>query len=419
MYDQSFNLNSLARELRKNDFIVLKQLRDPHHKEEQIARAVQRASTGFMGHALLGRSLLKGKAVYFIKDFSDELVLRKISRNILRAINVSYPNRDQLVANIKTLISEGLAYRVYRLDLKSFYESIEISSAINVISTCTQLSIPTKRFVTEILEHHRSLGYPGLPRGIGLSAVLSELVMRDCDKKISQMAGVFYYGRFVDDIIIITNRVEDEKTFLRSIKNAIPKGHQLNGNKQKICLASKNVKPTVPPASVIDFDYLGYKFNVHEPMPILKKKDGTYFRDVWLDIAESKVKKIKTRIVRSIIAFNNDGNYFLLELRLKYLTSNFSVPDAQRQQKRLAGIYHNYWLIDPARSASLKELDLFLQNSIRSGHGKIFGIFFSKTTDAQRRRLLSHSFTRGFNKRTYLHFPKETLLEIQRCWHYA
>lgn len=422
MYDQSFNANSLARELRKSDFIKNKRLRDPKFREAQIELAVQRAVTGFQHHTLLSASDLKGKPVFSIKSFADELVLRKISRNIIRISRIKYPNRDQLVSNIKNMISEGVSYRVYRLDLKSFYESISTELATHSIDQLSHLNIPTRRYVNEILSNHRTQGYPGLPRGLGLSAVLAELILKDFDKMASTINGVYYYGRFVDDILIITSFSGEEKTLISKIKKLLPTGLLLNSSKQSIEFAKNNVDPFKPPASakrVLNFEFLGYKFTVYEPIQEKKNKPGSHFRDVCLDIADSKVNKIKTRIVRSLLAFIENKDYDLLELRLKYLTSNFSVTDAERQQKRLAGIYHNYWLTDPDRSSALPILDSFLRKAIISSNGIVFEKFFISSTHLQRRGLLKNSFTRGFKNKTYLHFPKEVLSDIQRCWDYA
>ena len=44
----------------------------------------------------------------------------------------------------------------------------------------------------------------GLPRGLNISATLAELYMKDFDHNIVTTDGVFYYSRFVDDIIIFS-----------------------------------------------------------------------------------------------------------------------------------------------------------------------------------------------------------------------
>ena len=84
MYDQSFNSVSLSRELRRGDFVFLKQLRDPDYRAGVIAQAVGRSHSGFEGYDLLSTTTLKGKPVFFPADFSDELILRKIGKNVER-----------------------------------------------------------------------------------------------------------------------------------------------------------------------------------------------------------------------------------------------------------------------------------------------------------------------------------------------
>jgi hypothetical protein len=272
------------------------------------------------------------------------------------------------------------------------------------------------------LEHHQTLGFPGLPRGIALSAVIAELVMRDFDIAASTYPGIYFYSRFVDDIIIITSGLEPQKPFLRAIKKLLPNGLCLNQSKLSVETAENCVIPakqtTSPHPPVLTFEFLGYKFIIREPI-LSKKNPGMHFRDVQLDIADSKVKRIKTRIIRSLIHYNRDRNFDLLHQRIKYLTSNFSVFEPDRQQRRLAGIYHNYWLIDADRSTALTELDHFLRKALISSDGEIFEQFFSRTSDKQRRQLMQNSFCNGFNQKIYLHFSKNDLTNIQRCWKYA
>lgn len=421
MYDQSFNSVSLSRELRRGDFVFLKQLRDPDYRAGVIAQAVGRSHSGFEGYDLLSTTTLKGKPVFFPADFSDELILRKIGKNVERLTGVQHPERDQLVANLRALISEGLPYRIYRLDLKSFYESITVDLAQDAVCNTPLLSIPTKRHIEAILAHHCASGHKGLPRGIGLSAILAELVMRDFDRAVCKIESVYFYGRFVDDIIVLTNGLEDAKFFLQNLRKKLPDGLILNQKKQQVLSASKDVAPfgsTGMPTTVLAFDYLGYRFNVWEP-PKVHQRPGDHFRDVWLDIADTKVSKIKTRIIRSLIAYLSDEDFDLLEARIKYLTSNFSVLDSSRERKRLAGIYHNYWQVDVVRSKALLELDQFVKKAIISASGKIFDAFYTKTSDQQRRRLLANSFIRGFKKKSYLYFSRDQIIKIQRCWNYA
>lgn len=419
MYDQSFNLVSISRMLRKSDFLNAPRLRSQNIRAQAITDAVERVNQGFANSTFLSKAKVKNKFIYRITSFSDELVLRKIDANIKRSIKIPSASRDSIIANIRSLLSEGVAYRVYRLDVKSFYESFSASEIIASISNIPKLSPLTKRMAGEILRHHGNSGGLGVPRGLALSATLSEIMMLPFDTKIRETAGVFFYSRYVDDIIIITGGNEVESKFIEAISESLPTGLYLNNNKTKIQTASKNVLPfqsIQPPPNVLEFEFLGYQFTVCEPP---KSDDRQPFRVVHLDIADSKVKKIKTRVTRALISYCKNRDFDLLETRLKFLTSNFSVLDADRERKRLAGIFYNYHRVDSNSSRALKELDNYLKKLALSGRGTVFDDFFCKTTVAQRRRLLRFSFDRGFREKTFMHFSRETLKLVQECWMYA
>lgn len=420
MFDQSFNQVSISRMLRKSDFLSDPRLRSQSIKAQKIAAAIERARQGFSGITFLSETQVKKKTIYRVENFSDELVLRKINTNIKKFIKTPNTSRDTIIASIKSLLSEGVAYRVYRLDIKSYYESFNTEEVTSTIASTPKLSLLTKKMVKEILTQHTSNGGLGIPRGLALSATLSEAMMLAFDKKIRELPEVFFYSRYVDDIIIITSGNESEENFKKSASKLLPNGLNLNEHKTRACLAQNDVQPykntQPPPAAVLTFEFLGYQFTVYEP---LKSNDRSPFRVVNLDIAESKVKKIKTRMTRALISYCNNRNFGLLEARFKHLTSNFSVLDADRERKRLAGIFYNYHRIDIESSKAIKQLDSYLKKTALSGHGTVFDDFFCKTTVAQRRRLLKFSFERGFREKTFIHFSQENLKLLQECWAYV
>lgn len=420
MFDQSFNQVSISRTLRKSDFLITPRLRNQTIKSQIITSALDRAGLGFEGYDFLSSTKVKKKTIYRIKNFSDELILRKINKNIQRNMKLPNANRDSIIANIKNIISEGVSYKIYRLDVKSFYESFQFEDVISAIWKIHKLSPATKKMVKDILTHHVRSGGLGVPRGLALSATLSEIMMLPFDKNIRSQPGVFFYSRYVDDIIIISSGNEDGNKFTNLISKLLPKGLQLNEQKTRVRRASQDIKPykhnTAAPDDVLTFEFLGYQLTVREPV---KTNERSPFRDVYLDIAESKVNKIKTRITRSMISYCKDRNIDLLETRLKFLTSNFSVLDADRERKRLAGIYYNYHRVDLEESKALTELDDYIRKAILSGYGIVFDDFFCKTTAAQRRRLLRFSFSRGFREKTFIYFSRNNLKLIQECWTYA
>jgi hypothetical protein len=421
MYDQSFNAKSLERQIRKSDFTKLKQLRDANYRSQQLAQACQRANSGFGNFDSIKLSKIRSKTVCKVTKYSDELIIRKINNNLIELAKIKHIDRDSIVESIKSMLKEGTEYRIYRLDIKSFYESIQPTTAIEKMEEIKQLSLPTKRYIKEILSAFTATGNTGLPRGLSISATLAELLMRDLDEKIRKDSGVYFYSRYVDDIIIITNGSENKKKFLRLIKNSLPAGLSLNSQKQTTKERAALHKDKFSQYFIhnsspyIEFEFLGYSFRITDPDRDHKKTP----RKVTLDIAHSKVNKIKTRIIKSLLDFNKNKDMQLLDRRISFLCTNFSIIDSDRDRKRLAGIHHNYHQVDLETSKALPELDKFLSKIISSGQGTVCDSFFILTSNTERRRLLRWSFIRGFGEKKYLNFSKKNLSEIQRCWVYV
>lgn len=420
MYDQSFSYSAVRSVLRKSDFSTLKHLRDPDEKDKAIHKAIHAASSNFDNANPLAFTLSGGKKINRIAEFSDLLVVRKINQNLRFLAKTSFPSRATITSNVRSILSEGVPYKVYRLDIKSFFESFTDKQISSCLSKIPLLGTRTVNLIHHILSQNGA----GLPRGLSISSTISEMLMADFDHKIRSLPQVFYYARFVDDILIITSATESEKRFLTLIEESLSP-HTLNPKKLETPPALAPTKPldkskTTPPRStLLQIEYLGYSFAVYEPWIDKGIKNGNHFRDVSVDIAEVKIKKIKTRIIKSIRSYCRNLNFDLLKARLKFLTCNFSVIDKNRDQKRLAGIYYNYHMVTASESRALMDLDGFLRSAILSAHGPVFSDFFSKTTKLQRRQLLKISFSKNFKKEAFVHTSPKVLNKIQECWSHA
>lgn len=417
MYDQSFSYSAVRSVLRKGDFSTLKHLRDPTEKDKAIREAVHAASSNFGDANPLAFTLSGGKKINRVAEFSDLLVVRKINQNLRSLARTSFPSRAIITSNVRAILSEGVPYKVYRLDIKSFFESFTDEQIASCLNKIPLLGTRTVNLIHHILTQNGS----GLPRGLSISSTISEMLMADFDHKIRSLPQVFYYARFVDDILVVTSAAESEKEFIALIEKTLYP-HQLNPKKLEKPPALDPVKPldksktTTPKSTLLAIEYLGYSFSVFDPWIDKGIKNGNHFRDVRVDIAETKVKKIKTRIIASLRSYCSNLNFDLLRSRLKFLTCNFSVIDKNRDQKRLAGIYYNYHMVTASDSHALTELDRFLRAAILSARGTIFSDFFSKTTKLQRRQLLKISFSKNFQKDAFVHTSPKTLNKIQECW---
>lgn len=411
MYDQSYNARTLATELRRKDFRKFAPLSMEAYRSQLVQRAFESADTLFHGLNPIRRVHLKKKDAFEIAKTEDDLVVRKLARNLRRFINGPQRGRNFLVRNVQRMLEEGVPYKVFRFDVKSFYESVSDASISEVAATHAAIDPRSKQLLAALMKQFRDGGGGGVPRGIGLSAVLSELAMAPFDQAISRESGIYFYARYVDDILIITHNEQTDHELTRKVTETLPQGMSLNPKKNGGMHASDRVSTKTPGKFIGSVEYLGYKFSVFDP----SSKERSPFRRVQVDIADSKINKIKTRIVRAFVAFAQDKDATLLQDRLRLLTSNFAITDVNTGRKRLAGIYHGYpQLTEPY--SSLVVLDAFLKAALLSGKGRLFATTHALLTPGQRRSILRLSFLRGHNEHRFVHVHPVRIGQLQECW---
>lgn len=421
-FDQSFCLKTLAQVLHKRDFLGVNKTNQTQFREELLMGALRSANSSFDYPFMpLASFPLRGKTVFKLVRHQDELVERKLICNLKSCASIYLDGRDQIVKKLKLLLEEGVPYRIYRLDIKAFYESFRRCHVVDVLSKIKGMSPQSGSLMECLLEVHEKLGGEGIPRGLSVSAFLSEVLMQDFDQKVRWDNDVFYYSRFVDDIIIVSSTRENHKDFLTKIEKFLPPGLELNPTKKSVVEILSKVKADASKHApvLLKFDYLGYEFLVKNPtkQQAGKVKDADLLRVVHVDVAQKKIKKIKTRIVRSFLSYSKTGDWELLRDRLTFLTHNFSVYNPKAGGKKIAGIFYSYPLV--AKGADgLRELDRFLRCAVLAKKGRSFPAVNAKLTGKQRRQLLANSFERGHSNRSFVHFSATRIAQIQSCWIY-
>jgi len=408
LYDSTFNTETLGRMINAHDFHKYSSPSTPLNKNSEISAAVHLVSTGFNAPPLKSYAL-RGKTIYQPADLPTNLVLRKITSNIERVTRVKQQNRLDILRRISGLCKEGVPFCVHKIDIKSFYESIQRESLLQSLQGDLPSSPTTLKLLTSFFKSLTAQGITGLPRGLGISATLSEYLLRDFDRSVRSLQDVDFYARYVDDILVISRNIDHAKRLQCKIIELLPSGLSSNQKKTKY-LIFPDTKSTSSDSK--RFDFLGHSFLV----PGLSGKIAK--RVVKVDIAEQKIKKIKTRLIKSIQQYNKDLTFSELEKRIRILTSNYYFYDYKSERYRGSGIYHNYQLID-ASSESLVHLDSFLRHALTSGKGKIFHTFKTSTSNHARSRLLKYSFQRSFEKRIHFSFKNDELNSLMRCWKYV
>lgn len=346
-------------------------------------------------------NIKKVNEYYLTNDLPNKLVLRKLNDNLKRLYKDEQANRRIIISQIKTLLEESCPFWILKTDISSFYESINRSRIIEKFQNDSMLSYQSMYLLNKLFSNELLNDTTGVPRGLNISATLSEIYMRKFDKWIRRYEGVYYYARFVDDIIIFSNNEKSIESLKENMDLKLAElAEGLITNKSKTqSFDGSNIKPDK------SLEYLGYKF--------IKKKSGKKV-DLEISIADKKINKIKTRIVLCFLDYTKNKNFHLLEKRIKFLTGNYSIRKSMDGNDLRAGIYYNYLHVNNYNIFT--ELNTFYRKILYS-RNKNFGEKLSiSLTIEQKERLNKYCFKTGFLDKTYNSFTHDEMSNIIRCW---
>ncbi|MDY0143591.1 MAG: antiviral reverse transcriptase Drt3a [Bacteroidales bacterium] len=355
--------------------------------------------------------LLKTSKFYLTKKLTDILILRKLNDNIKRLYKEEQSNRRLIITQVKNLLEETCPFWVIKTDIKSFYESIERNRIVEKLQNDSMLSYHSVLLLNKVFDNKELIGSTGVPRGMNISSTLSEIYMRKFDKWISRSKSVYYFARFVDDIIIFSNSLNDALELIKNLNpklNELAEGLTINKSKTELfdgnTLKRLNVNNGKYIGCVKNLEYLGYKFTK------TKIDKSTY--ELKISIASKKVKKIKTRIVLALLDFSKNKDFELLEKRIKFLTGNYSIKKSFKGDDLRAGIYYNYMQVNDL--SVFDELNNFYRKALFSKSDK-FGNKINLTKN-QKVALTKYCFKTGFQLKIYNPFTSLTMKQVIRCW---
>jgi hypothetical protein len=335
-----------------------------------------------------------GKDLYTVDNISEYFfAINQVQHNVSRLFNVKQSNRNSIVQQLISLLSDKFPKAVVRTDISNFYESIDHATILKSVNQDNLLSPKSRKIINQILRSYKDLSGSdkGVPRGIGVSAYLSELFMRKIDRLIRATPGVIYYARFVDDIIVvlIPNPNEQPRDFLEEIKRTI------EINSTVLTNPAKTFQKNIYDSSSCNFEFLGYEFIV---------KDGT----VKTKLTTRKLKKIETRLDLVFTEYINlsvvdeRSARKMLVSRIRFLTGNTRL--ANNKSKILIGIfYSNSYLTEMAQ---IKHLDNLLKKHTNT----------RLTSVSLKKRLSKYTFLEGFKNQRFSSFSGKQLREIMKIW---
>ena len=362
---------------------------------------------------------IKNNDIYQAKLLDDDVVISKLDYNIRSIYKVKQKDRHTIVKQILSLLKEHTPKYIYRLDIRRFYESVDIEKVCERLVSDNILSSQSEYVTLEYLKTIKGSAIKGLPRGIGLSATLSELYMKGFDKDISNNQSVIYYTRFVDDILVIASKRLNIKN---EIISYLPKPLELNWSKTKVtkimrchcdevckcpsvCICWNKCQCGKLPENKKSFSYLGYEFEFPEVI-----HDKNHSKKVHVGLSKSKFNRTKNRIHLSFKDYEINGNFKLLNNRIRFLTGNHCLSRTKSRTDIIkSGVYYNYIHLDVLDRYD--ELDKCLDVYINSWKSTKVCL-----NDKHKNELRKYSFVSGFKNKITTKFSASQLNKIKGCW---
>lgn len=409
MLNQTFDAKTLLKLTTKRDIIKFKLGRDTTEYNDSLEDVAFHINSNDFSFDSLNFYNHKGKSVYTINSAAEHYALKKITDNIRRIYKISFSNKDEIVNQVVNILADTSPYNIIRLDVKDFFEKINFSHIIQKLESDNILSDLSLRILKKLKEKLPP-GFIGIPRGLSVSSVLSELFMEEIDKTIRSIKSVYFYARYVDDIIIISHSNEVSIELFENIFST--KGLSLNEKASHIKIPAINKMD-----KLLKFNFLGYDYIIHNDM----QNDG--LRQLTIDISSKKLKKIKTRIIKSVLSYSHNHDDSLLINRIQFLSGNYIVNTDKNNRKIYSeddsstlrgGIYYSNKLVNTKKN--LSSLNKFLKNLLFCSKKNAIGSAVSKIPISIRRDLISYCFVSGHTYAICHDFTSENIKKIKDCW---
>ncbi|MCK5475372.1 MAG: RNA-directed DNA polymerase [Candidatus Pacebacteria bacterium] len=323
----------------------------------------------------------KNKKIYKIMNLEDKFVMKHIQRIFEKTYKVKQANRYLITSQIKNILDSKLNFYIFKTDIKEFYETIDSNILIKKIKNDNLFSPDIKRILENLLIQSSKVSSEGkgILRGLGISAFLSELYLRTFDKIIKSTDGVIFYGRYVDDILIIsTKNMVGNSKFKDFFTDKLKLDNfrlEINKTKTKEFNFNEN----------IDFDYLGYRF--------FKSCSD---KRIKIDISDKRYKKYKRQINNIFNLYEVDTMKYgvcrslneLVLKRVKYITLNTRIE--KKGKKIYVGMHFNNLLI--TEKNVIISLDEILVEQINKS---------ILLTEKMKNKLKKCKFTNGYDKKHF------------------
>lgn len=233
---------------------------------------------------LISKGRDKNPRVLSIPTIRDKITLKAIADFLVQTHEeaVSRELVHTKIYNIKNDIFSNKFDTFLKIDIQNFFPSINHDQLLKIIKRkihvkafliLLEQAIKQKTILKSTKETKKYSETKGVPQGLSISNILSDIFMQDIDKKYKSFSGIKYY-RYVDDILILCKQGE-EKLFYKKIEKDFKKKYlvihdlQKGSNKTDYGLISEG------------FNFLGY-----------------LYQDNKLTVRPSSIEKLENSIIK-------------------------------------------------------------------------------------------------------------------------
>lgn len=335
--------------------------------------------------------------------FEDKLYIRHLNRRLCSTYKVHYANRHAIVRQIKSLLKADVHLKIVRTDVRRFFRNIDFDRLLDQLRIDGLVSFVELKSLERIAQIVHRYQTKGLPWGISVSSTLAEIYIRRFDLIIRSTRQIYYYQRFVDDIVIFTTG--EPRDVIGIVSHTLASiGLNLN--------IAKTVSISESQSVAGHFCYLGYDFK-RQPEYSNKGKLKDKEVNVSVTISEPKIKRLHQRILQTLSCFYSDRNWTNLRDRIRILTGNYSIEKSAHEAPIKIGIYFNYMEITDA--SQLCDLDTFLRSKLLDLRSYMVRHGFPLTA-SQKRELYRYSFQHGFSSRVIHRVAPQRISELVSIW---
>lgn len=309
----------------------------------------------------------KDKIGYATANIESMLISKVLMMELKRSYKYVPANRNDIVEELRALLDNPMPKLVIRADIHHFFESIPQDRLVGKIQEDSYLPAGSLKNMKTFFYKYNKLSNNqtdklGVPRGLAFSSYLAEIYLSTFDRKVRQMKGVYFYRRYVDDIILIANPSKRSADDVWNELEALVTEAGLQLNEEADKRSCQLYTPNTEQPQVMN--YLGYQFRYAQgKLDVLLTEDKfNRYKDCVRLIFENyrEIGSFTSR-KRPLKHKRTDTTIQLMH-RLSALTGNGHLNG--RKKYVLVGIfYSNKYLTDLCQ---LRQLDGYIRECVNN-----------------------------------------------------